>query len=970
MNYVEKILRTGAPGLEGGFTLATPDEIPEVSIFDVEADIDLVVEALASDQNALAKKIQADLKQALELSSPESILGAVQSVLDNHKDDLVRMLASAGAAAGLVGLAKLSQAIPQVVSSLDEPEPAQAIPPGQVTPAAQELVQGAVGELRGKRAILPTVVQGRIEAARRSANQVAQVQAQNAQQILQDTLAETVEEGGDVESFRSKVKQVLGERSFLADRHVENVFRTNVMEAYSSARLEMVDSDPQVGSLYPYAAIHATHDDRVRPEHKAMETRGLDGTNVYRMDDPVFRKYRGPWDFNCLLPECVVQGDFLLGFKSRYDGEVVEITTRSGKRTSVTANHPVLTQRGFVPARLIRQGDYAICHQVGGEGGNSSEGLQEFTAGAFGSDNPMTTPPQEDENNAPSIAQEAFRAMANVFGNSRVPVGCDDLHGEAARGDGYVEVVGPMRELLLDENASLDQGGSNLGFPPVNEPSPDVPGDSHLFEGFGGGNSSLGGGVGCGHLGLPLGVGHPRPLEPFRVGLISHLDASRFESALQHIPADAGGFADRKKGLASIVSGNQFVQVVDDNTQLRSNFAGGSEGDTATNQAFADELVTEAGFSGELLERFPGEVFSDEVVEIGRRWFSGHVYDFQSVTGWLSSDSIIVSNCRCVWRPLSVAQAARAGVLEAQRWQETGRAPAVPQHVPLPPFEVTSGFERQLATATTASVNLVDLLLSAETPRAIELAWEAVESRSDNQKWVGVGEDKGKKPKYLPRGVDPNKGKKRAARTGTQKKAGDSTPPPETPAATKATKGKVLYSGVVLDKGSRAKLLKQFAQYIPKGWKPLAHHMTTAFGKALPEGLAGLEGELRVTHIGWDKELGVVAVQVESDIPSENNIPHITLAVSPTGKPKDSNRITNWKPVSRPLVLQGKAQDVHAEDKPRPKLTGMAKELAAAAEGARELAEELRAQGDHARADHLEGLAKKYAADSERMAGK
>ena len=385
-------------------------------------------------------------------------------------------------------------------------------------------------------------------------------------------------------------------------------------------------------------------------------------------------------------------------------------------------------------------------------------------------------------------------------------------------------------------------------------------------------------------------------------------------------------------------------------------------------------------------------------------------------------------------------------------------------------------------------MNLVDLILKAETPEAIglawenidlsfDLAWEAVESRSDNQKWVGVGEDKGKKAKYLPRGVDPNKGKKRTARTGTQKKAGDSTPPPETPAdegqrkpasrpsidhsvlspsgrvskrsraaalertrrelfpesefpdgigpqgppqptevehlrtraamlrdlaergmkprayrkeadrleaqaaalesqqkpateATKATKGKVLYSGVVLDKGSRAKLLKQFAQYIPKGWKPLAHHMTTAFGKALPEGLAGLDGELRVTHIGWDKELGVVAVQVESDIPSENNIPHITLAVSPTGKPKDSNRITNWKPVARPLVLQGKAQDVHAEDKPKPKLTGMAKELAAAAEGARELAEELRARGDNARADHLEGLAKKYAADSERMAGK
>jgi len=134
--------------------------------------------------------------------------------------------------------------------------------------------------------------------------------------------------------------------------------------------------------------------------------------------------------------------------------------------------------------------------------------------------------------------------------------------------------------------------------------------------------------------------------------------------------------------------------------------------------------------------------------------------------------------------------------------------------------------------------------------------------------------------------------------------------------------------------------------------------------------LAGLDGELRVTHIGWDKELGVVAVQVESDIPSENDIPHITLAVSPTGKPRDSNKITNWKPVGRPLTLKGQAQDVHAEGEDKPKLTGLAKELADAADGARELAKELRAQGDHARADHLEGLAKKYEADSQKRAKK
>lgn len=84
----------------------------------------------------------------------------------------------------------------------------------------------------------------------------------------------------------------------LAPAHLENVFRTNVMSAMSDAQNEAIQN-PMIADAFPYAAYSATHDGRVRQEHLALEGHGLDGTNIYRVNDPVFQKFRPPWAFNC-----------------------------------------------------------------------------------------------------------------------------------------------------------------------------------------------------------------------------------------------------------------------------------------------------------------------------------------------------------------------------------------------------------------------------------------------------------------------------------------------------------------------------------------------------------------------------------------------------------------------------------------------------------------------------------------------
>ena len=117
----------------------------------------------------------------------------------------------------------------------------------------------------------------------------------------------------------------------------------------------------------------------------------------------------------------------------------------------------------------------------------------------------------------------------------------------------------------------------------------------------------------------------------------------------------------------------------------------------------------------------------------------------------------------------------------------------------------------------------------------------------------------------------------------------------------------VLYSAVVMDEASHEKLLTRFSDDIPEGWKPLAHHMTIVFGKGLEDkNELGKEVVLKVTHLG--KSDMALAVRVDG-YPSKNDIPHVTIAVSPSGKPVMSNDIRDWEEI-KPFFINGVVTEI------------------------------------------------------------
>lgn len=120
------------------------------------------------------------------------------------------------------------------------------------------------------------------------------------------------------------------------------------------------------------------------------------------------------------------------------------------------------------------------------------------------------------------------------------------------------------------------------------------------------------------------------------------------------------------------------------------------------------------------------------------------------------------------------------------------------------------------------------------------------------------------------------------------------------------------YTALVLDPGDHQRLVALFKDKIPVGWTVYAHHMTINMGA--PElgpakDLVGERGLLRVTSFAQDER--VMAVGVESEVPSSNAQKHVTLAVNQAGggKPFHSNQLTNWQTVF-PLELHGVIQEV------------------------------------------------------------
>lgn len=114
---------------------------------------------------------------------------------------------------------------------------------------------------------------------------------------IRDVLQTTLAGGTSLRLFRQAIADTL-ETSPIGPVHLENVYRTNIQTAFAVGRDDL-SRNPIVASVFQYREYMPIHDGRVDPEHLALGSLGIDGTGIYRADDPFWEIFTPPWRYNC-----------------------------------------------------------------------------------------------------------------------------------------------------------------------------------------------------------------------------------------------------------------------------------------------------------------------------------------------------------------------------------------------------------------------------------------------------------------------------------------------------------------------------------------------------------------------------------------------------------------------------------------------------------------------------------------------
>lgn len=343
---------------------------------------------------------------------------------------------------------------------------------------------------------------------------------------------------------------------------------------------------------------------------------------------------------NCVVGDTKVSGpDVKVGYRRYYEGEIVTLVTAGGHELTITPNHPVLTDRGWVNAGDLQEGDNLV-------------------SGTFGNGY-LTLGPSEDD--APPSIEDVVSALS-VVGATRVsgvPVSAEEFHGDG--GDSEVDIV--ARDNLLG-----DIGDASLIKP---SPQEDFEVGTATLSSEGLSSASLGDvealfwselssgecldGLCTTHFNLLFGDSLPAEARGFlaspngEVGLLkpppddSAADAEHLSHLIDALP--------RLVNLLQVGRGCNSLRV--DAPNLGERF------DPPTTKGETERLRVFAEYGGRLLERLGLMVKTDRLINKSVRQYVGHVYNLQTSEGWYSANSIITSNCFCTVVP----------VFTSKRWE-------------------------------------------------------------------------------------------------------------------------------------------------------------------------------------------------------------------------------------------------------------------------------------------------------------
>lgn len=178
------------------------------------------------------------------------------------------------------------------------PEPLFPDRPDDPAPVVRfPAIEKGADYLRRKIAFTPEEFAELDDEARSVAFTVTKAMSLDAVEKVRDALADDVAFGGTLKAFKGRIAEVIDE-SALAPHHVEALYRTHTARAHAYGQWTTL-SHPLLADQWPYLWYVHVGDSRVRDEHLYLGTHGLNGTGIYRADDPFWEKWFPPCGWNC-----------------------------------------------------------------------------------------------------------------------------------------------------------------------------------------------------------------------------------------------------------------------------------------------------------------------------------------------------------------------------------------------------------------------------------------------------------------------------------------------------------------------------------------------------------------------------------------------------------------------------------------------------------------------------------------------
>lgn len=461
----------------------------------------------------------------------------------------------------------------------------------------------AIGQMGVGFEVNPTFhLQAEMYAKERTASLVTRLD-QSTRKMLKATLRNAMQAGDTPQ----EIERTLQKNYAFSDSRAETIARTETAFAWNHAGI------------------------------KTYEGAGAKAVKVYDGDyDADCAEADGQvWSFQYAIghrlehPQCLIPGTRVLArnleatFTRWYEGDVVVLRTSSDDEITVTPNHPILSNRGWIAAGELREGDYVVRDTSDNWSGCGS-----------------------DRDNMPPLIEDV--AKASDFVLAVVPTTSEDFHGDGT--DGQVCIIGTNRFLSDGIYPAFSKEFEQPYLSRANIPARVRRIRRFLFQCDSVTNLVIPCEMSTAYR-IVRGLRYLmtkrswalRVSEFKRIRLTSHLDT--------HITKPPANLS----GLQSVHSSDLIRRQLISDVKLAEFAVGGFRGrsfttctthgtscpsKSAENRCFADSVER-----SEIDTAFTCEIAFDKIIGIEREFYSGHVYNLQTKQGWYVANSIITHNC-------------------------------------------------------------------------------------------------------------------------------------------------------------------------------------------------------------------------------------------------------------------------------------------------------------------------------------